>query len=506
MESSSAADMQFSHERPSLAPHSCLTFRSLDGYVFHGDIANNSLFANTSFTKCDLGSLNLNHSDLQSCVFTESRIAFCDLSKCDIRTIVAENCVLESVSFDESVLCGCEFRSCLLRNCTFKGSTIEHCTFENCEIDGYDNEHGSAILNNFIESDIRNAEFRNVSYYQVFQNCSFSSTVFELYLLGFSYGLSKANLNEMTLLRMGKAFYGSPEQAIAAISEIYHERQMWLNIEFLAFLSQNTSPDEVFCRSLCVSLASIDHGIVVQAEHVGFFSSIFDSLCGQNAFCGLMMWQSLCVIDTYFNKQHHIAAGKAEMELHALFNIMRQRLSDLIASLEWYDLPLPKRQVRLEAKFESKPSCDFMSIIRACSDGVDPLYLNEREGSWIMTSVVPPDCIPGLLALAQMAGCFVLQIGEFAKEALDAGGSIATIASFAVMIKRSSSEHCATSGAAPLPNLVGRELQTYEKQKTVLTSLAKMQEEGLSPSSVRECYSKCETLTFFDDYEEYLKR
>ena len=191
--------------------------------------AESSLFHGTLIEENYWENVKLDNSDLEALRIVGSKIKNSSFKNSDIHSILATYTIFDTVSFQETDISDCTFTACKFINCNFGQAVLKENQFNNCLFDAPLFENGSYIMNSFVNSILINTSLKNVFYYTYYRNCKFQDVEMEAYLLGYSYGLTVSNLEELSFLFMGNICSDNYQKICNDICDVYIERGMAIN-------------------------------------------------------------------------------------------------------------------------------------------------------------------------------------------------------------------------------------------------------------------------------------
>ena len=405
---SNTSDINTKQKLDSLKPHGSYCFVQFFGESIKNVIANNSLFKNSTMSKCELQFVSFKSSDFDGTVFEKSEFNNCDFSYMDVRSICAQGSLFRNVDFTRARLSDCSFELCVFEHCTFDHAQIDKCDFQECKFLDFDLNHGGATLNTFKNVYFDNALFRNVSYFQNFIDCQFQRTRFEAYLLGYTYGLSPKNIESFDFLFMGAPSELSIADIIEDIREEYFNRKMYVNVGILGFIDTTDDRDKPFLMCLAMLSQMISMNILVQSELVQFLYNIYCQMKVDNLITPKTIYDSIIMLENVLNLKECIALEKARPSLHMLHSALYFDLNRSIDNMKQYQIETSSAAMVMEAKFDEKPEVDLLTLLQKFQgQSIQPEYLDEREECWIGSYLVDPNVCTYLMCIMQLIGLFV---------------------------------------------------------------------------------------------------
>lgn len=117
-------------------------------------------------------------------------------------------------------------------------------------------------------------------YYTIFDNCKFSDSVIDSYILGFQFGLKSKDFKNLDVEHFGEK-HVDYKRMQKMMHTVYEERNMPLENKILDLISTNKLGVEVE-RLVNLVFNSISSGLVVKVDEVRFVRKIINNLYREN--------------------------------------------------------------------------------------------------------------------------------------------------------------------------------------------------------------------------------
>lgn len=403
-----------------LAPHSNFSFEIIEHERWEHTSLNNSLFNGAVFIECIFNEIVFDNADLEGTRFSGCSFRNCSFCGADIHSIWVANCQFNGVSFDETILTDCTFHHCNFEDCSFNGTSQMECVFDCCVLDPFAPKGSSITLNQYKNTTFRHAVFRNVFYYQWFENCHMPDADFEAYLLGYIYGLTPQNLKECHIVVMGNQELSQAYSEEYSISEvyqiienIYNSRHMYLNIGILELGDQRNSKDEILLKCVYLLGRLLADNQLLKNEQIKFLERLIMSLYEQRQIAPITIYlmerELQKVVDEYQNQPENISWQKAEKDIAALKNRLYFVFLEFLDKLQiaLHDLP-SANDPALRFTYEEKPQIPLTQIIAAMMPGFPlPIRINEEKGSFIEVIQFCSAALPYIKIFLELMGIVV---------------------------------------------------------------------------------------------------
>lgn len=362
---------------------SYLTFKSEDlkNINFSHSLFNGTIINETKILDC-----NLNNSDLEGCIIKNSSFKNTQMNNCDIKSLIISNSKFINVSFDDASLLNCKFSNVVFNKCNFSSTFIQENRFENCVFENISFNHCSAFFNDFFESIFNTTTIKNNIYYSIFNNCYFKNSVLEAYLIGYSYGLTNENFQELRFLINGVETNEKIESIINKVEKMYTDRLMFLNVGFMQLNLNIIEKNYALC--ICIDFINkcIEKNIVIKNETIKFMSLLVEILYKQNdvaPYTLIYLYSALSMI---------IKKCKNDFETYTIYselNILQNKLyflyQEFMDKLNCKEYKIAKNsEIMLHIVYKEKPETDLINILTFANNSNIPVELIRTEkGSFL---------------------------------------------------------------------------------------------------------------------------
>lgn len=406
--------------RLSLAPHSNFSFEVIEHERWEQTGLNNSLFNGAIFIECIFNDIAFDNSDLEGTRFSDCSFRNCSFSGADIHSVWVANCQFNGVSFDDTILTDCTFHHCNFKDCSFNGTNQMECVFDNCVLDPFAPVSSSITLSQYKNTTFRRAVFRNVFYYQWFENCHMPDADFEAYLMGYIYGLTPQNLKECNLMVMGNTERSQthPKGCVLSevyqiIEEIYNDRHMYLNIGILELGDQRNSKDEILLKCVYLLGRLLADNQLLKNEQIKYLEKLIMSLYEQGQIAPITIYlmerELQKIVDKYQSQPENISWQKAAKDIAALKNRLYFLFLEFLDKLQiaLHNLPVVDDPI-LRFTYEQKPQIPLTQIVAAMMPGYPlPVRISEEKGSYIEVIQFCSAALPYVKIFLELMGIVV---------------------------------------------------------------------------------------------------
>ncbi|EGW50022.1 hypothetical protein HMPREF1022_02965 [Desulfovibrio sp. 6_1_46AFAA] len=345
--------------------NSNLSYETIKNCVLEDKNINRSLFNGSTIDNCIFKNCKMQSVDIEGAIISKTKFISCDLASSEIQTIIISDSVFYDISFVSADIETSTFRNCKFINCKFDESKIKQNIFISCIFFNFNTNSISGILNKFNNVIFYKSLFIKYFYYNSFICCSFKNTTFEAYLLGYSFGITKENINSIDLLFMEAKVYDNDKiNILRPLSEIYEKRGMYLNIGILAFNYGNISNDECVLGCIVYIKKYIENCLLIKADMIKFFREILFFLYESKKIVPLTILQSVNMLDSIIDAYQNQSSESTKKDLIGIRNelyIEHIRFMDEIAQKQIHIT----NSAQIEITYKLKPSIDICSIINS---------------------------------------------------------------------------------------------------------------------------------------------
>ena len=348
------------------------------------ETAEASLFHGTFIEKNHWEKVKIDYSDLEAMRIMHTIVKNSSFKNANMHSLLITHTQFLNVSFKETDISDCTFIECKFVNCDFSNATLKENQFEDCIFLAPIFAGGSYIMNSFINSSLTSTCFKNTFYYTYFENCMFKDVTMEAYLLGYSYGLTLENLEELSFLFMGDINNYDYQKICKDIRNIYTERGMVINSGILYLVDPQVPAEKAIIKCFECVYHYIKENHLVQKEQLVFLNKIVTVMYEEQNISSLTIICLIHSINHTLNLEKNSSLAKAEQELLYIKNSMLTYYYHFIDELQENLTALPQDcDIELEITYEEKPSYRLTNIIKEIDSSIEINVIREGTGSFI---------------------------------------------------------------------------------------------------------------------------
>lgn len=365
--------------------------------LFHGTIVEKNYWENVKIDNSDLEAMRIVHTIIKNSSFKNS----------DMHSLLVTRTEFSNTSFQETDISDCTFIECKFINCDFSNATLKENQFEDCIFDSPVFSGGSYIMNSFINSTLTNTCLKNVFYYTYFKECTFEEVIMEAYLLGYSFGLTLNNLEELSYLFMGELCSDDYQKVCKDINNVYIDRRMVINSGLLYLVDPKVPVEKAIIKCFECVYYYIKENHLIQKEQMVFLNKIVTIMHEEQTISPLTVICLINSINHTLNLERNSSLAKAEQGLLSIKNSMLTYYYHFIDELQKYLAEIPHNcDMELKITYEERPSYRLANIVKDIDPEKEINVIKTESGSfieWIECSSTILPYIDTFLALLGVA-------------------------------------------------------------------------------------------------------
>lgn len=393
------------------------TYKKLTGLELSGSNFRQSLFIGAIFQRCRFVSVCFDRCDFSGVKFVDCVFEKCTFVPDEIRSCVLNRCTFRDCNFRGSQWIRVQSEECNFDNCDFREASIRECEFHACSFSGCRLKRSSLTLDDF-----RNSQFKLVNLgdctalFLFFTECDFTKCHINAETLGFTYGLTPANLESLELVHLGrKQRKPKGTDIIGSLIATYWDRRWYIGACILELNFNYSTPLISIRRAIASIDAAARGGVISDWDELRFFLRVLRRIHGEQRLPLLGLWLFVTVlhrISDISQAELHMAntPSLAEPVLVDASNLLLAILDEIAPILT---LASSSEQVRLSLTLSERPQAPLSELIpgevfRAFGPS-NVTLVGARPGSWIEYWQM------GLAALAAIQISFVAVNGVMAQ-------------------------------------------------------------------------------------------
>lgn len=365
-------------------------------------------------TRLQLTSCSVSEGHFQDAIFFNasfmstkfSNIVFehCNLKCTDICSIWANNCFFNTSDFSDANMSDSTFIHCTFEHTMFERISMINCQFIDCTFEQFPITDSSLALNTFTRCIIKNTNFTESFYYQMFEECSFQNVDMPINLLGFNFGFSEEVFEQ---LRNGAD--------LAMMEDDFLKKGLLINAAILRVNQVRDYYNQVMIACAIALKKMIQRDILIKADEIRFLKKITMYLEQQGKLVPasiLQIWQILSSLteEEYQNTSASKALPYIREYANTLYFSFQKFQEQLQKKLNMYPEWInPAETAILKIVFTIAPDLSLLSILQDMTSKISPQspapnLIRTERGSFITIHEIATGIIPYLQTLFGFLG------------------------------------------------------------------------------------------------------
>jgi uncharacterized protein YjbI with pentapeptide repeats len=385
------------------------TYKKLTGLELSGSNFRQSLFIGAIFQRCRFVSVCFDRCDFSGVKFVDCVFEHCTFVPDEIRSCVLNRCAFLDCNFRGSQWIRVQSEECNFDGCDFREASIRECEFHACNFSNCRLKRSSLTLDDF-----RNSRFKLVNLgdctalFLFFIACDFDECHINAETLGFTYGLTPANLESLELVHLGrKQRKPKGTNIIGSLIASYWDRRWYVGACILELNFDHSTPLVSIRRATASIDAAARGGVISDWDELRFFLRVLRRVHGEQRLPLLGLWLFVTVLHRIsdISQAELHTAGTPPLGEPVLVDANNLLLTVLDEITPILNLASSSEQVRLSLTLSERPQVPLSELIpREVFKAFGPndvALISARPGSWIEYWQM------GLAALAAIQVSFV---------------------------------------------------------------------------------------------------
>lgn len=338
--------------------------------------------------------VNFYNASFFSTKFSDIVFEDCNLGSADICSLWAKNCRFQGVDFSNDTISDSTFIGCIFDAAIFECVSLTRCQFIDCTFEQFPMDDSTFYLNTFTHCCIKNTDFTESFYYQIFDDCTFQRVNMPAELLGFNFGFSAEVFAQLT-----------DSVDLEKVSSDFADNGLYINAAILRINQIHGYYDEALIACIVALSQMIKCDILVKADEIEFLKNLtvyFQEHKLIAPISSLRIWQLLAVCSEA--KSPNTALQKAVPHIREYVNMLYFSFLDFQRELQKQLVQLPRFSritdtVELKIVYAEEPSVSLLGCLTALNDLAPmgcppPRLIRVEQGSFhefheIAVAVIP---------------------------------------------------------------------------------------------------------------------
>ncbi|MBI3699668.1 MAG: pentapeptide repeat-containing protein [Afipia sp.] len=360
-----------------------------------------------------LSEVSFRHSLFIGAIFQRCHFALVNFDRCDFSGAQFIECTFSRCSFVPDEIRSCRFSGCTFRDCSFRGSqwhrvhverssflntdfreaSIRECGFLNCHFSKCKLKRSSLTLAEFQYCKFGNVDLGDcTALFLFFQKCEFDDCRINAETIGFTYGLTKENIQSLKLIYLGRP-QKKPKgvDIVDSLISTYSDRRWYIGACVLKFNFHRSNPVSAI-RTVASELSAVaKSGIEGDWDELRFFVRVLRNLHNEQRLPLLGLWIFLATLRdfAYERKSPSALDGLSSAAEPVLAEADKLLLSILDTIAPVLALANSSDQILLTLTLSSRPQIPLSELVPmnvySLFGGKRVSFVKGRDGSWIET-------------------------------------------------------------------------------------------------------------------------
>ena len=324
-------------------------------------------FVSSSILNGFIKEVNFYNASFLSTKFLDVTFESCNMGSTDICSVWVKNCRFFNCNFNSATISDCTFINCVFDKSLFESISLTRCQFIDCNFQQFPIENSTFSLNTFTRCQIRNTNFTESFYYQIFKECLFENANMPPELLGFNYGFSVETFEFL-----------AQEVDLEGIATDFTEKGLYINAAILRINQAQKYFDEAMIACVVALGQMIQRDILIKADEIEFLRKLTSYLQAYNQIAPITILRLWQMLNSYsISAEHNTATERAIPHIREYANMLYFTLVDFQRELQKRRNNLPKpssasETVELQIVYTEQPTFPLIDYLSELSSIADP--------------------------------------------------------------------------------------------------------------------------------------
>ncbi|HEX4693569.1 pentapeptide repeat-containing protein [Sphingomonas sp.] len=356
---------------------------ALEHSLWTGAVLRNCKFTNVSFARSD---------------FAGTRFVDCKFIRCNFEPDEFRSCFMTRVCFEGCALSGIncvgtEFDTCTFEGCDMRRTAVRECQFRKCQFDDISFAGSSTTLNRYDQSQFNRVTFGDATIlFLIFRECRFQNCAINAETLGYTFGLTLADLGDFDLIYLGEE-QERPEDVdlLSVLVDTYRARRWALGVCLLELNFHLAAPYlalRTFAHHLARDVAAEPR---LEWDELLFVCFVLEDLAARDELPFLAAWEINAAVAAAMQAVEQSRHGFGGLVPSAgniawrLGRLSQNRLADVLADISYS----PDETATLTLTMTERPTIGLPEAIpaelfsNAGGARSEMRLVRASEGSWV---------------------------------------------------------------------------------------------------------------------------
>ena len=354
-----------------------------------------------------LHNVNFYNASFLSTKFSKVTFAKCNLKCTDICSIWAKNCCFQETDFSNATISDSTFIKCTFNGSIFESVSLVKCQFIDCTFEQFFIDDSTFSLNTFINCSIKNTQFTESFYYQIFDNCTFHDVNMSPSLLGYNFVFSSKVFNQLT-----------EGVNLSEIDMDFITNGLYINAAIFRVNQIQSYYDQAMIACVSAIGKMIEHDILIKADEIEFLKNLTSYFYEHNKIVPISILRIWRLLNNYTtNILSNTSSSKAMPHIREYANTLYFKFIDFQKKLQKCLDQLPNKYsiidtAELKIVYSEKPTFPLLNLLTEFNTLVHPKcpvpeLIRTEEGSFVEYHNIAVAVIPYLQTCLSFLGIIV---------------------------------------------------------------------------------------------------
>lgn len=349
--------------------------------------------------------LNFYNASFLGTKFSDVYFKECTLKSTDICSIWAKDCYFKKTDFTNATISDCTFINCVFDDAIFESISLTKCQFIKCTFEQFLIDDSTFSLNSYLQCHIKNTEFTESFYYQIFDNCIFENANMSPMLLGFNFGFSLQTFTQLT------AGFD-----LIKIKEDFISQGLYINAAIFRVNEIQNYYDEALLACIAALGKMVQNDILVKGDEIEFLKNLTSYFQEHQQIAPITILRIWHLLNSYFiDNSINTSSMRAMPHIQEYINMLYFNFIDFQEQLQKLLDKIPKstnEMAELKIIYSEKPELPLLKILNDfCTcisiDCPHPRLIRTEKGSFHEFHEIATIAIPYLQTFFSFLGVII---------------------------------------------------------------------------------------------------
>lgn len=299
--------------------------------------------------------------------FSDVNFEDCNLRSTDICSLWAKNCQFQNVDFSSATISDSTFIQCTFNKSIFNSVSLTRCQFIECSFEQFPINDSTFSLNTFTRCQIKNTNFTESFYYQIFDECVFHDVNMSPELLGFNFGFSSTVFAQL-----------ADGVDLNLVVADFTDKGLYINAAIFRINQIHSFYDEALVACVVALGEMIERDILIKADEIEFLKNLTSYLQEHRQIAPISIFRAWQLLTNYIMiDPPNTAVDKASPHIREFANTLYFCFLDFQKELQGRLKQLPQSPdindtVELKIIYAERPSVPLLDCLTELSSIAAP--------------------------------------------------------------------------------------------------------------------------------------